>query len=109
MAADPTSKKLIEDTWFSLRRKYDDALQQLQIKKDRENLLEERDLARDAYYASLAKDFDEQDEAIKKAKAELTAATADMKRELASLQDMAAVLKAVASAAKLAAALAGIL
>jgi hypothetical protein len=108
MAADVTSNKAIEDTWFSLRRDYDDAQQRLSKKEDRERLLRDRDLARDAYFAARAKEFDEQDEFIKKTKKELTAATADMKRELASLQNIAAVLKAISSAVKLAATLAGI-
>lgn len=108
MSTDPTSMDAIEDTWFILRDNYDDAQQAMPEKADRAKLLKKRDLARDAYYAAIDKQFDEQDEFIKKSKKELTAATADMKKELASLKNIAAVLEAVASAVKLAATLAGI-
>jgi len=61
-----TSFELIEDTWFTLRDGYDDALQLAQTEADRSDLLHQRDGARDAYYMALGKLFDEQDEFIKK-------------------------------------------
>jgi hypothetical protein len=97
----------IEDTWFSLRRSFDDAQQKLASKAERDHLLADRDGARDAYYVARAKDFDEQDAFVIKTKTELAAATTEMKHQLQSLQNMATVLKAVSSAVKLAAALAG--
>jgi hypothetical protein len=98
---------LIEETWFNLRRSFDDAQQRLSTKAARERLLADRDGARDAYYAARGKDFDEQDEFIKKTKKELARATAAMKVELQSLEDLDSLLKAVSSAVKLSAALAG--
>lgn len=102
----PSSFELIEDTWFTLRDNFDDALRLAQNKADRNSLLHDRDGARDAYNMALSKTFDEQDEFIKKTKKELKEVTAEMKRELAKLQNIAAVLNAISSAVKLAAALA---
>jgi hypothetical protein len=102
-----TSFDMIEATWFTLRDSFDDALQAAETKEERERLLTERDGAYRAYVSSLGKVFDEQDQFIQKTKKELKGALADMKRELASLQDIAAILAVVASAVKLAAALAG--
>ena len=107
MPASPTSFKMIQDTWFELRRRFDDANQRLTTKAERDRLLADRDGARDAYYAALGKTFDEQDAFVKKTKKELADVSAEMKRELQSLKTMADVLKAVSAAVKLAAALAG--
>jgi hypothetical protein len=107
MPATQSSFNLIEDNWFTLRRSFDDAQQRLNTKADRDRLLADRDGARDAYYVARGKDFDEQDAFIKKTKKELKDAINYMKAELETLQNMANVLKAISSATKLAAALAG--
>lgn len=109
MAADnPTSFELIESTWTTLRDNFDDAQQRLTSVDDRKRLLSDRDHACLAYRAALGKQFDEQADFVVRTKKELSDATADMQNELTSLQDAAALLNAVSSAVKLAAALAGI-
>lgn len=104
--ADIDPFKSIEAAWFAIRDNFDRINQKLKAGNDRDDLLADRDGARDAYYLALAKQFDASDAFVIKTTKALKQSIDDLNDMLNDLKKIKQILLALTSVVQMAAALA---
>jgi hypothetical protein len=95
----------IEKTYATVDRGFGKALAACATAKQKQLLIASRDAARDAFWKAVASELADNSVFVKSIHRDLKAANAALKKSLASLEDVSAVLNAIAEAVRLAASL----
>ena len=98
----------IEETFKVIDEGFDEAWGKTSTDEERELLAASRDAARDLFWAAVSADLEKNSPVVSRLVADLDAANDNLKKSLANLADVSAVIKAMEEAVRLAAALAAL-